>query len=164
MRWLEKEALGKQVGLYIIGCLLLKLFFVFFVLCTVRLLEIEIPPVNRKEMPIFTFSFPIIFLGSVITEEILFRLPLAIFLEKKWSIPGVLAAAFVLSVIFGILHGSVYHIFIQGIAGFIYSILFLKCGGLQRKYFKAINTTITAHLSWNTILVGIAIATGATLF
>ena len=162
MRWLEKEALGREIGLCVVGCLVLMFAYAFSVLGAAHLLKIDIPPVSGENIPIFVFSFPIKLIVVVFIEELIFRLPLAIVVEKKWSIAKVLASALVLSAIFGVLHGSIHHIFIQGAEGFICSVLFLKCGGLQGNYLKAVAVTTTTHFLFNAMVIGIAVVGGAT--
>ena len=162
MRWLEKEARGRQVPLCIIGFFDLKLAYVFLALGIAYFLNFDVPPVNREPIPIFTFSFPIILLLGVFAEEVIFRLPLAIAVELGWSITKILAVAAILSIIFGLAHGSIYHVFFQGVGGLIYSVLFLKCGGFQGNYPKAIITTIILHFLYNAVVVLSVIANGAT--
>jgi membrane protease YdiL (CAAX protease family) len=162
MGWLNKEIHGRQLCICVAGCLVLEIAYAFGVFVVAYLLKIEIPPVGGETTQIFTFSFPIILFGAAFIEEVIFRLPLAIIIEMRGSIVGVLAIALLLSAIFGFLHGGIHHIFIQGVVGFISCILFLKCGGLQRNYFKALAATTVTHFLFNAILVGIAIIGGAT--
>ncbi|OGZ97663.1 MAG: hypothetical protein A2676_03635 [Candidatus Sungbacteria bacterium RIFCSPHIGHO2_01_FULL_51_22] len=68
----------------------------------------------------------------------------------------------VLSAIFGAAHGNIINIFIQGVSGFMSLLLFLKCGGWQGRYVKALLTTGITHTLFNGVLTLIAITGGAT--
>ena len=162
LRWFKKEARGKELYILMANCLVLNLAYAFCFVGIMYLLKIDIPPVSREKIPIFTFTFPFMLIGLAFFEEILFRFPLSLIIEYDRSIAEVLTAALVLSVIFGVIHGSVHHIFIQGVGGFIYSILFLKSGGLQKDYPKAVAVTTVIHFMFNAILVVFAIAMGKT--
>ena len=61
----------------------------------------------------------------------------------------VFLGALALSIAFGLVHGSFKNIFVQGIGGLVYSIIFLKCGGFQRRFFKAIASSTLAHAAFN---------------
>lgn len=160
MRWLKKEVHGRQLWVLMACCLVLKFVYAFSVITVVYLLEIGSPSARVEKIPIFTISFPITLVSTIFIEEIIFRLPLAIFIKKGWSIARVLVVALILSAVFGILHGSIYHIFTQGVGGFIYSVMFLKSGGLQGHYLKAVMVTTTTHLLFDAILIGVVIAAG----
>lgn len=155
MHWLKKEAHGKKICLLMIGCLILDFAYTFFVFGIIYIFKIDLPAEEGK-IPIVTFSFLIFLVGAAFIEEMIFRFPLAILIKKGWSIARVLVSALALSAIFGVLHGGIHHIFFQGIGGLFYSILFLKCGGLQKHYFKAIMVTTITHFSFNAIVLGIA--------
>jgi membrane protease YdiL (CAAX protease family) len=83
-------------------------------------------------------------------EELIFRFcPLSISvsagMKKSWTIYVALAS----SALFGWLHGGVVHIFMQGVAGFLYSLAYLKCGGWRGLVLKPLMVTTTAHLTWD---------------
>ena len=91
-------------------------------------------------------------------------MPLAFLSGVGLSTAKVLVFAIIFSVIFGFLHGGIPNIFIQGVGGFMYSVLFLKCGGLQGNYTKAIATSTAVHFLFNMTLLAIAIISGGTSF
>jgi membrane protease YdiL (CAAX protease family) len=162
MRWLKKEVTGKKFFLCVAAFLGVRLLYALGCCAVANLLGINIPPVSRGKVPILTLSFPFFLLTAVFLEESLFRLPLAILIQRGWRIGKILVSALILSILFGLYHGSIHHIFVQGIGGFIYSILFLKCGGLQKNYQKALCTTTITHFLFNTIIIIIALAQGVT--
>src|SRR3989344_6876434 len=164
MRWLKEEARGAALFGLIIGTLLLALAYALAALPVLALLKFDLPPLSRERIPIFTFSFPFFLFTVAAVEEIVFRFPLAIAIYFELSLKRVLIVALVLSALFGIAHGGIHNIFIQGVSGFIYSILFLKAGGLQKNYTKALTVTTTMHFLYNMTLVGIVIVKGWTLF
>jgi len=97
--------------------------------------------------------FPFILFFGAFCEEFVFRFPLCALVEEGAPLSIILLHAFFASIIFGALHGSVYNITIQGVAGFLYCLLLLKCGGLQHNPIKALVCVVTAHFLFNGILV-----------
>ena len=85
-------------------------------------------------------------------EEVIYRLPLSIFVKLKFPTWAIMIVAIILSVIFGLAHGNALNILVQGWAGLLYSILYLKCGGMQGKPGKAIFVTTLAHSLHNTLV------------
>lgn len=171
MDWLKKEARGKQVFLYIIGAVFLHLAWSLSALEIMRWLNISIPLMGNSIAPIFTPTLPILIFVLALMEEVFFRLPLAfvVRVSRYFSVKSIgtalaLASAFFLSILFGLCHGSVYHIFLQGVGGFIYSILFLKCGGYQGKYLKPLMASTAVHFLFNMSVLGIAAAQGVAFF
>jgi len=116
-----------------------------------------------------TTSFPtehvfIILPIAVIIEELIFRIaPLIIAVRLFDTLWKVLIVGILTSIVFGFAHGSIAHIFLQGIMGMLYVILFLKCGGLSgkpgqylKKYSKASLAVIAAHMIHNGILLAVS--------
>lgn len=164
MRWLEKEARGKQVFFLIAVCLIVKYIYTYAVLILFHFTHVELPPPSRDKIEL-TWHTPFWLLLFVVIEEIAFRLfPLIITIELNWSLSRILLVAVAISVIFGVLHGGALYIFVQGVFGFVYSLMFLKCGGLNGRYFKALATTTTTHFLWNGTLATLAYASGLTSF
>ncbi len=83
-------------------------------------------------------------------EEVIFRLlPLGGFIYLcgvTWKVVGV---ALFSSVLFGYWHGGYASILIQGVSGMIYALVFLKCGGLQKKYFEGLLSSWACHAGAN---------------
>ncbi len=162
MRWLEKEACGKNLCFYVIICLIIDFMYCFSILELFNLLKIN-PPTSKEKIPI-NLIFPLILFGSAFFEELIFRAPLIGVIKMGWPKYKIIISATIFSAAFGMCHGSIYNIFIQGVSGFMYCVLFLKCGGIQKKYNKALITTTTAHFSFNGILAIITLAKGVTTF
>ena len=162
MRWLENEARGKHLFYWMSGCLVFELLYAPVAVVAMFFLGITISPVPGWErFPELTPLFLIYFLGGAALEEMLFRLPLAIFVRLRFSIANILVIAVGLSAFFGILHGGTTHILVQGVNGFALSILFLKCGGCQGHEAKAFLTTTTVHFLFNMTLLLAAIPIAA---
>lgn len=62
------------------------------------------------------------------------------------------------SIVFGYLHGNEYNILMQGVAGGIFSMVFLRCGGVSNKLIRATFWSSLTHMAFNSILIGISIA------
>ncbi len=149
LQWLGKEACGKQVVYYIIGFAILNLVLQTSGLKIAELLAIDLSSMSKNTMTDTTPDIFYMMIVPVLMEEATFRLG-PIFCAKKLelSTPKILMVALISSVAFGYLHGNVYNIFFQGTAGFLYSLLLLKCGGLQEHYGKALVVPIICLMRW----------------
>jgi len=153
MRWLKEEALGIQAVFLIFAAVAVNLLYVIVGLNVTASLGIDIPPASGAE-DLVDFSSLFLRSGDMLLEEVAFRLPLAILVWAAWPLIGIIAFAGFASVVFGAIHGSLWHVLFQGVGGFMFSLLFLKCGGLQKRWVKALACAFTAHFLYNaTILV-----------
>lgn len=89
-----------------------------------------------------------IFFASV--EELAFRF-IPIVLVMKLIGPGLTLWIIIIasSIILGILHGNFFHIFLQGLWGVVFSVIFLKFGGLYGSYLIAFLVVATIHSVYN---------------
>ncbi len=102
--------------------------------------------------PILSMTMRLFF--SSIIEETFYRLLPLLFAVDLWG-PGisVIIVAIIASMIFGLMHGGAANLLTQGVGGFLYSVVFLKCGGLQEHYFKAFLICILMHTAYNVIMI-----------
>jgi hypothetical protein len=165
MKWLSEEICGrKNLALAILFVTVAQYFYTAWMLDIFHFLGIKLSPVAGEEYPIYSFSFPFILLRIVFWEEVKYRLPAALLLELKLPHWVIVSAIFLLQIYFGWLHGGTSHIFLQGAGGIAYCVLFLKCGGMQRKYAKALGSVTAAHYAWDVLMVIICAYYGATTF
>lgn len=64
--------------------------------------------------------------------------------------------AFASSILFGLLHGGIHHIWLQGVSGVLYATVYLKCGGMRNetgKDMKAFSASTIVHAAHNMILI-----------
>lgn len=161
--WLKREAVGWHVIFYVLGCTVINLLIAALTMGIVYLFKVDFPAKESIGLEILSPTFPFLLFILAFIEEVMFRLPLAIAITYEWSVRWLFIFMVVLSVLFGISHGSVYNIPVQGAIGLMFSILFLKCGGMEERYKKAILATTTAHFLYNGALVIImVIMDGAT--
>lgn len=158
-RWLGIEVPGGEFISFVGVCLLGGFFLNFFALWVMSAFGVA-PEPPRNKIPILVWWFPLFLFVAALIEEVIFRLPLAL-IVKKWGNSWQLFIAIVLfSMAFGMAHGSVKNIPLQGTFGLIYCLIFLKCGGLQRRYGKALCASTLAHVTMNGIIALIALANG----
>lgn len=156
--WLKKEAQGKAALFWIFAVVKINLVYSFTALWVLSHMGVVVPNIPGIEQ-IFTGGIIAILIVSakyVLLEELTFRFPLAILAWLQYSLGSVLVFALVLSIFFGLAHGSPEHILLQGVSGFFLSLLFLKCGGLQGRPFKALACAFSAHWLYNASLFFIA--------
>ncbi len=107
-------------------------------------LGVDLKPVVGADL-FESWSGLLIIWPVALIEELIFRVPLAIpvVLGREHFLPPLIAA---LSVLFGLAHGGgLPHVFIQGGAGLILSLVFLRCGGLHRHVVRGWACATASH-------------------
>lgn len=161
--WLKREAYGWDVAKCIVYCVALALVLNLIILGIYSLCGVQPTPVAGSGEELFSLSFILILALTALLEEVLFRLPLALFV-RWWDIRAALIVAAMVSVVFGFLHGDVWHVLIQGASGFLYCIVYLKCGGSWGRYWKGLFSAFAAHALFNAICAAAMMAAGETKF
>lgn len=162
MLWIKKEACGRDYFISMAGALWLCLVYNSLAIMVMHFFHVDMHLAGKPEIH---FSLTPSFLGRLLRiafiEELLFRFPLLALTDERWSTTKILICASVSSASFGFFHGGVYHIFLQGVSGFIFCILFLKCGGFRgiqwKGAVKALTATTTVHFLYNVVRFGITI-------
>jgi len=164
IKWLKKEARGINIIGYVICFVAIDFFYSIFIAELALLLGLISPGPEKEGIKILSLYFPLFLAARAFLEEVVFRLPLGFARKLKLSARNTLALAILLSMIFGLAHGKIINIFIQGVSGLIYSILFLKCGGYQGKIFKPLVTATATHAMFNGTLGIIILLQGGSYF
>ena len=156
--YLEREARGFELIVFIAAALVLDFFYLFFLSEFLKIVHINFTSTPIGINPDLNAFFLFWFFGwlffQAFLEECIFRLiPLSIVIGAGCKFRAVVFTAILSSVIFGLVHGNVYCIFFQGFGGLIYCFLFMKCGGLQKKYGRALLVTTITHFLYNGICV-----------
>ena len=173
--WLKKEVKPKWLVVYVL--LFIPVYWIanglMAYLMSVVNIQISIQPKCGLQLvtengtsahgvmcvPIFTVVLMTI---NITLEEVFWRLPLILPLYLRWSAKNVLIVAVILSCFFGSIHGGISHIPLQGMCGFLLSLMFLKCGGFQGKYCRAFSVVLLTHLIFDGICVALLILIGCT--
>lgn len=166
INYLRHEVNGFLViCIFIFGLISFNLFYhIGVAILFTKILSFNIPPI-KAGLTILKWNFPFLLFLFAATEELLFRFfPLYSSVEAYGISKKVLLYAIGASIIFGLLHGSFFNIFIQGVSGFLYCLLFLKCGGFQKKYIRAFFVTTTSHFFFNGSVAVICLLKGVTQF
>lgn len=160
--WLKDEAKWKDVFGVILAFVFLNLFWDYLaVVIMIGTIGLDVPPVVDGTTLILSWNFLATLILAVFVEEVIFRVaPLTLATLLCKSPQTVLLVAGASSVIFGLVHGSWHHIFIQGVAGILFSCVFLKCGGFSKKYVKATAASVATHFLVNGILIGFMLLAG----
>lgn len=176
--WLEREYHG-------IGVIVFSLLVAFFALSyssvalnflfSVGWVSISPDVPRHPGIEMLRLSFPFRLFTGALLEEILFRyLPfqMAVYrseefdIENYWKVKAsvIIYATCWSSVVFGLMHGNFFNIFIQGVVGIFFCLVFLKCGGMKRNFGKAVIASAFCHFSYNGLIALIALSSGETLF
>jgi membrane protease YdiL (CAAX protease family) len=137
---------------------------VLFIYSVTGILD-SLPEPEAVGVEIVSTSFIVVLVLIASIEELLFRiLPLSIALYCQLK-PGALVFVAVLSsILFGYVHGGVPFILIQGLGGFIYSILFIKYAHNGERVFEASLLVIVSHTLFNGFIGLVLLLSGETLF
>ncbi len=147
--WLQKPLIARKIPSYVLGATLLNLFATLSMAVFLMQYNAPLPQLISKDDALW--YMPLLLLIDVFIEELLFRAPLSI--KAFQSTPTrLLISTLTISALFGFVHGTVFNIAIQGISGIIFSILFLKGGGLQGKFWRGIALSGAVHALGNGIL------------
>jgi membrane protease YdiL (CAAX protease family) len=162
--WLSVEWTGRRLYWAVLWAPIVSLIYVFCVTVVYALTgQLEsMESTTGYDSEIFTWTFPLLVVGGVILEEIIFRFPLSLFATRWGATRNILGLALLLSLVFGWVHGSWHHVLLQGVVGFWWCLIYLKSGGLHDRYWKALLVTITAHTIYNTLIIGFVAALGET--
>jgi len=99
----------------------------------------------------------LVYFFSVQIEELIFRvIPffLSFIIFKRapdifYKTAVALMLFFISTIIFGILHGGLVNILVQGVGGFILGIVYLRCGGYSGKVLKPFAVASILHFIYN---------------
>ncbi len=167
MRWLHEEASDTTAACMIGGAALLILIsnsIAIMIMNHCGVTPSHLPAADGTN-PLTTWYFPFLLMEYALMEEIIFRLPLAILItSESVGTKGIMLLAGILSFMFGVAHGGLSHLPIQGISGFVFCLVFLKCGGLQKQFAKATAASAMTHFLFNLTVTIILIGSGATRF
>jgi len=137
-KWFRDGVNWSQVSQAVLIAQTIYLIYLIGILGLFKIFNISIPIVGGAELiPTDVTEFFVFIVVAAIIEEFLFRfLPLAIMLVLNTPIKTVLIVSMVVSVLFGINHASVIQVFIQGVSGFVLSLLFLKVSGTNKPNYR----------------------------
>jgi membrane protease YdiL (CAAX protease family) len=162
-KWLTTEPKNKadcmKVGLKLTA---LGLLWIIIASIGIDALGYSLPDSTGKKIigMIRTIPLPILLIllvSTVVTEEAAFRLPLALILNKKSSLLNILVAASSSGLLFGVMHGSVLNIFIQGSVGFLWALLFIKTGGTRGRYVEGFFWVVFMHFLYDSFLLAFVV-------
>jgi membrane protease YdiL (CAAX protease family) len=158
--WLEKGFFDKWSIIKMIICLG-TLLVVYDLLAIPYLLPekyqqfqlIRRENLTLAEAALLLFGLSVLFLTGALVEEFIFRLfPLTISVKLLGNSTIVIWVAVLSSVIFGYVHAGWAAVPIQGVLGFALALVFLKCGGLQKRSFKAFFVCVFLHFYINMLI------------
>jgi hypothetical protein len=150
--WLEKGD-GKD-WYYIMGVVAFNFIWTFFAWEIFSFLGADMSSMLEGTIKMMKPELIHVVIFTIFLEEIIFRLfPILIAKKVGLTTRGILIVSVISSVIFGYIHGSMAcKIFFQGVYGFLFCILFLKCGGLRLNGLKAFKASFSAHVIYDAII------------
>lgn len=161
--WLNTEPKGRALWKFLALVILINYGYASWVEVAASAFVIDLPHAKVleslvREHALFLFAL-LPFLAAL--EELIFRLPLALFLKFNVRSETLCAVAFVLSTVFGLAHGGWVGVPIQGVMGVVFCVVFLKCGGLRKKYRKAFLSSTAVHFTYNFSVISLFLIFGA---
>lgn len=148
--WLTASVPISQLWLYITGAVILTFGWDYVARAVVYVTSRRVFADDRvsKITPLYLLG---LFFWAL-AEEAFWRFPLVILVVIGVKILPILIVAAAISLLFGAAHSKLINILLQGGDGFLWCLLFLKCGGLQGNYFQALLVTTIVHFVCNFII------------
>jgi len=157
--WLEVEARGFAIISLMFKMLIVDLAWNFFAMTVLLGFGSTFSFYGQLAFPLpesLDMNFSIFLFSAALIEEWIFRfLPLLIVVRIFGKSPIVFVTMIISSVIFGACHGGPINIMFQGVSGFFFCIVFLKCGGFQSRPLKALLSSTTSHFLFNLVIFAI---------
>ncbi len=166
-KWLKEEPQGLRCFTLIIWFFIVCFLYSAFVAEPILkwgLGQKEISEINTRLVHFFSdlfsqsFFYGAVFIAlAAFFEEVFFRfLPVVIFRFFSGKVWVLFCAAIISSLAFGYAHyGQFISIFAQGVIGFLWFMLYLKCGGFYggRGHLKALVVTSFSHFAFNMMII-----------
>jgi membrane protease YdiL (CAAX protease family) len=160
--WLSQEAEVRQIAGFVLLAALVDVALLYTVKAAlINWGIVTLPPTDPAgpQNPFHYYNvvtFISILVQAPLFEETIFRLvplTLVIFFTKKPL--GVLSTVVIFAVLFGAIHpyGAIGRAQVA-IAGLVFGVLFLKCGGLNSRFVKAWLGAMAAHSVANLFILG----------
>lgn len=167
VKWLYQpiQSRSEQAKL-VIGCMLASLLAIFLTGIITRSAHnsviTEVSALTKYFSKTSSFSVLatvaavifLIVLLEVIIEELVFRLPLALFINGPSSLVPI---ALILSITSGYFRGGWLNVPLQGVVGLFLSIMFIKIGAPERKFARAYWSCVFVHALLDCIVIGAAV-------
>lgn len=144
--WLEREIVTRNLPYFITLAILCAWITTIFGQMFLSLWDVQLSNGNVsdiRQMSSF-WAFTNFMIPVVMMEELIYRAPLV--LVAHFSRPLIIPSILVSSVLFGWAHGDWTNIFVQGVDGIIFSVVFLKCGGMRNNLPKGLLSATIAHI------------------
>jgi len=116
--------------------------------------RVETPEAAEGLLQIDLFQMVLVVFVTVFIEELLFRtLPIFVARWINPSIRWIFAIAVIATIVFGYIHGGVANIFIQGVAGLFFAIIYIKGGGYHGRHLRAWCAAGLGHYLYNMLIL-----------
>lgn len=161
IKWLRVEPTGWTLSVFFATTIIALLVFakileIIYVSLGVPFEDAELMRLIRDHTLLLFCLLPVF----AAIEELIYRLPLCIFIERNASNSTIIIVSVALSFLFGHAHGGWIGVPAQGVMGLVFCVVFLKCGGLQKKYLKAFTSATLVHFTYNFIVFSLFLQFG----
>lgn len=131
--WLKDEWTGWKLLFGPILCLLISLAYLKLVMVSgISFFQSPVKPTPPLLTLGILIGLVLYYFLCALWEELLFRVPIVLLFSIHRNNPKIFITFIIaFSAIFGLCHGSIYNIILQGFHGLIFSLVFTKTGGLN---------------------------------
>ncbi|MBU4421694.1 CPBP family glutamic-type intramembrane protease [Candidatus Parcubacteria bacterium] len=148
--YLEKEKNGwKKILPFLFFWFIGLQVYLYFVLYSIRIINIKF----------IGFRMLFVLLCCSIVEEAAFRFTpfyLAhLFFKKRLRQATFIGLIFISGILFGILHPGVRRLWVQGVEGILFGMIYCKLGGIKGKILKPYSICILFHLCVNIFIISL---------
>jgi membrane protease YdiL (CAAX protease family) len=144
LRWLARFPTKREAVYLVIGFFIADFVWSYLMSYAYSAIGVAVPPTLDPSVSIWAAMGGLLLVA--IGEELVFRIiPLAIFI-KEWGIGwGTLRALLVSSLFFGLIHGDIRNLLLQGVSGMMFGILFIKFSDRGNRLSFASVVVIATH-------------------
>ncbi len=146
IEWLETRVRGFEYVNVVVGFILFQVLWMGFIYFSYAVLG---KPITTDGFTLAVATSPralvLLLIGATI-EETLFRFPITFTRVIKAPVWASFLLAILSSVVYGGLHPGAINNLIQGVSGMILCIQFMKCGGFQGNYWRALASCMFTNM------------------
>ncbi len=159
--WLSVEPVFEEKIFSASVVLVIKFVFAITFFMAINFLGVNLGQPESITWRLTASTFPVILLVTLV-ENFLFRsLPvyfINLFTKRTWNTSVVyVVVGIISSIILGLMSGTIYGFFLQGMGGFILFMLFVKCGGYNGKKLTPLVITTFVHSLFNCSFLGASV-------
>ncbi len=157
--WVERPVPQDRLLRFLAACVLVHLLLAIGAAALLVQLGLKMHRAGSGTHPINLAIIPLLIVVAF-NEECFFRFAPLAFATTIGNRSVIVVAAVLSSAIFGWLHGDWMNLFVQGVGGLFYCIVFLKCSSFGKDLRRGLCCSTAAHAAFDLLIVALASLAG----